>query len=84
VAWASPGFIRANEFTTPYERAPEICVEVGIQSDAKGLFDVKRERYFDAGAREVWHCSNDESVSFFGPDGKLVTSRLFPQFPQRI
>jgi Uma2 family endonuclease len=65
--------------------APEICVEVAGRSDRLSEINERRALYFDAGAREVWICNLDGSITFFvGPHEQHPTSMLCAAFPDWI
>jgi Uma2 family endonuclease len=61
--------------------APEICIEVLSPRNTRAEIDQKRALYFAAGAREVWVCNRNNTMSFFGPEGRLERSKLCPDFP---
>ena len=84
VAWASPEFVQTYGSVTPYEHAPELCVEIVSPSNTKREMDGKCALYFKVGAKEVWLCSEEGEVSFFTSEGQLAASKLFPRFPTRI
>ncbi len=56
VVWASRAFIRQFGYSTPYEFAPEICVEIISPSNSTKEILEKRSAYFQRGALEVWTC----------------------------
>ena len=86
VAWASPA--RLNELGTQacFTQAPEICVEVLSPGNSAVEIQLKTALYFDAGAREVWHCSDTGEITFLraGESQPLAKSQLCPSFPARI
>jgi Uma2 family endonuclease len=86
VAWASPECMRELGNRICFPRAPEICVEILSPSNSKAEMNEKKLLYFDAGATEVWICSNAGIMSFFSPSSPecLRASRLCSQFPKRI
>jgi Uma2 family endonuclease len=57
VAWASPERMRELGNRVCFSRAPEICVEVLSPSNTRAEIEEKKALYFDAGAQEVWVCS---------------------------
>src|SRR5437867_3377854 len=83
VAWASPQCMRELGNRVCFPKAPEICVEVLSPSNTEAEIQEKRALYFDAGAKEVWVCSDSGAVSFFGP-GTMNRSQLCANFPKRI
>ncbi len=69
-AWASGEFMQAFGEITPYQRAPEICVEVVSPSNTKAELDEKVGAYLAAGAREVWVASEEGKLRFFDLSGE--------------
>ena len=53
VAWASDEFMQQYGYDTPYEVAPEICVEVISPSNRKAEMQEKIKLYLEQGAVEV-------------------------------
>lgn len=84
VAWASPEFLARHGATTPFDQAPEICVEVMSPSNSPGEIAEKVSLYLADGASEVWVCSETEDVTFHSMAGELSTSNLVKRFPTRI
>ncbi len=84
VAWLSPEFLEEHSYTTPYPRAPEICVEVRSPSNSAKELDGKKRLYFGQGAVEVWICDSFGNLDFFDADGPMETSKIAPGFPERI
>lgn len=86
VVWASAGVLRKVADNDVFIRAPEICVEVLSPDNTKVEMREKTALYFDAGAKEVWHCSRTGQMTFFGTGeaAPLVRSRLCPDFPAKI
>ncbi len=84
VIWASEAFIEAHGYTTPYNTAPEICVEVVSPSNASADIEEKIMLYLAKGAKEVWICDLDGHLSFYGNEGERAASVLAPGFPKRI
>jgi Uma2 family endonuclease len=76
VAWGSAQFMAAYGETTPYPRAPEICVEIVSPSNSSDEIREKTRAYLAAGAHEVWIVLEDGTVRFFGPAGDLIASRF--------
>lgn len=74
VAWASDSFIEKFGFQTPYQRAPEICVEVVSPSNAQGEIAEEIELYLSKGAREVWIVSEDGTAKYFTYEGEIEFS----------
>jgi len=65
VAWASDAFIAEYGETTPYPRAPEICVEIVSPSNSDEEMRYKVDLYLAKGATEVWVVSEDGKMRFF-------------------
>lgn len=84
VAWCSPEIWRESEGKSCLLRAPEICVEVLSPSNTPGEIEEKKQLYFDAGAREVWLCTEDGTMEFYLPDSRASASLFAPDFPARI
>ena len=86
VAWASPECMRELGNRVCFPKSPEICVEVLSPSNTEAEIQEKRALYFDAGAKEVWVCSQSGAVRFFGPGTvrPMNGSQLCPAFPKRI
>jgi len=78
VAWASPEFRREQGKATPYDKAPEVCVEIVSPSNSVREMEEKRELYFARGAQEFWLCDEQGELSFFDCTGQISASRLFP------
>ena len=86
VSWASPKSVRELGDLVCFARAPEICVEVISPDNSKMEMREKTALYFDAGAKEVWHCSQTGQMTFFTAGGAspLRRSRLCPDFPTLV
>ncbi|MSU47718.1 MAG: Uma2 family endonuclease [Opitutus sp.] len=86
VAWASRDGLRELGDGICFPRAPEICVEVLSPDNTAAEMREKSALYFDAGAREVWHCSQMGQMTFFGAGQTrpLLTSILCPDFPALV
>ena len=76
VAWASDEFIQRNGDTTPYQEAPEICIEIVSPSNSPGEMEQKIELYLAKGAHEVWVCCEDGDVRYYEHRGRVGQSRL--------
>ena len=79
-AWASPEFMARYGEITPYNRAPEICVEVLSPSNTPAECDEKTRAYLAAGAHEVWIVSELGTIRYFGAAGEKAKS----DFPVNI
>jgi len=86
VAWASLATMQELGDLACFPRSPEICVEVMSPSNTEAEIREKMDLYFDAGAQEVWLCSQDGSMTFFtgAKTRSQSKSKLCPQFPKRI
>jgi Uma2 family endonuclease len=86
VAWASAGRIRELGDQACFRRAPEICVEVFSPGNTEAELREKMALCLDAGAQEVWFCSESGTMRFFCADETepLPASRLCPGFPPRV
>jgi Uma2 family endonuclease len=76
VAWASSEFLRVQGDSTPFTRAPEICVEIVSRSNRKVEVDEKIAAYLAAGAKEVWIVSTAGHVEFHAADGQRPQSEF--------
>ncbi len=74
VAWASDQFIEKYGYETPYQRAPEICVEIVSPSNSKNEIEEKVNLYLAKGAVEVWIVSEEGLVKYFTYDGEIIQS----------
>ena len=84
VAWLSASFVDTHGEGTPFELAPELCVEILSPSNSRVEMAEKQQLYFEQGAQEVWLCGETGTLEFFSPAGPLETSALFPNFPSAI
>lgn len=86
VAWASPERLVHIGENDIFLKAPEVCVEVLSPDNSAAEMREKNALYFDAGAKEVWHCSRSGQMAFFVADesSPLRASRLCPDFPAQV
>jgi Uma2 family endonuclease len=84
VAWVSHRRRASRPNDPVYLIAPEICVEVMSPSNVEGELSERKQLFFQKGALEFWLCGLDGAMSFFDPGGPIPSSRLCPDFPQRI
>ena len=86
VAWASADSIRALGDRVCFPRAPEICVEVLSPANTDAEIREKKALYFDAGAKEVWPCSDGGAMTFLraGETQPMQASTICPEFPLQI
>ncbi len=80
VAWASDDFIARFGYETPYQKAPEVCVEITSPSNSQAEIEHKVELYLARGALEVWVVDEDERVAIHGHVGELAGSEVIPDF----
>lgn len=83
-AWLSNSTWHQQRENTPFERAPELCVEVLSPSNSREEMAEKMQLYFERGAQEVWLCTEAGEVEFHAPAQQLKASLLFPDFPTTI
>ena len=84
VAWATVDFIQLHGSETPFPIAPAICIEIVSGSNTRGEIQEKIDLYLAKGASEVWICDKKRVIHFYGHQGKLPQSELFPGFPAKI
>ena len=70
VAWASAEFFREHGKSTPFPRAPEICIEITSLSSSDDEIREKIHAYLAAGAREIWIVGEDGRIDYHDRDGK--------------
>ena len=74
VAWASDRFMNKHGTNTPYDIAPEICVEIVSPSNSKSEMTEKIKLYLNQGAKEVWLCNQKGEMSYFTAKGEIKDS----------
>ena len=84
VAWFSEELWKTQRGKIEAEIAPEICVEVLSMSNSDDEMKEKRKLYFEQGAKEVWICDEYGNMSFYSPKRKLVKSKMFAEFPNKV
>lgn len=84
VAWASDERADIILDKVSASVAPEICVEVRLDSNTNEEMEFKRNLYFEAGAKEVWICDRLGRMTFFILEKQLEKSELVPDFPLHI
>ncbi|HRC70858.1 MAG TPA: Uma2 family endonuclease [Candidatus Competibacter denitrificans] len=84
IAWCSEGRFKQIEHETECSIAPEVCIEVLSFSNTGGEIEEKRMLYLTVGAIEFWVCQENGNMAFFDANGRLKTSSLIPDFPQRV
>ena len=80
VAWLSDDFFAEFGETTPFPKAPEICVEVKSPANSKAEKEEKIRLYLEKGALEVWIVDEYAKVSFHTHTGKIQKSKLVGKF----
>jgi Uma2 family endonuclease len=84
VGWYSGGRFAQVEGQAAFETAPEICIEILSPGNTSWEMRSKRKLYFEAGAEEVWLCSENGEMSFYqgsAPHQVLERSPMCPGFP---
>ena len=76
VVWASTAFIAEQGYTTPYNKAPELCVEIVSPSSSKLEMTQKTELYLAKGAQEVWVVYENTTIEIFTHTGKQAKSQF--------
>jgi len=76
VVWASAAFISEFGYTTPYIKAPELCVEIVSPSNSKQEMELKTELYLARGAQEVWVVYEDARIDIFTHTGQQSKSQF--------
>lgn len=77
VAWASDEFWRLHRNETPFEHAPELCIEIASPSNSRKELNEKTAAFLAAGAQEAWIVySQSQRIEFHGAAGLLATSRF--------
>ncbi len=84
VAWMSAEFYKAYKRQTPFPVAPEICVEITSPSNTQEEMLEKLDLYLERGAREVWFCNLQGTMTFYNKNGTLERSELVSEFPLSI
>ena len=76
VAWLSNDFINEFSYTTPYPKAPEICVEIVSPSNSKIEISTKVDLYLAKGAYEVWVVYDLNKIDIYTYTGKIDNSKI--------
>ncbi len=77
VVWASEAFMRTHGAQTPFERAPELCIEVASPSNSRKELREKVDAYIATGASEAWIAyPQSKRFEFFGAGGQLARSQF--------
>lgn len=84
VAWGSNKFFQQNGTDTPYQQAPEICVEIVSPSNSQPEMKEKISLYLSNGAQEVWICSAEGELEIYKTSGKVIDSVFFDSLPNKL
>ncbi|MDY6992529.1 MAG: Uma2 family endonuclease [Pseudomonadota bacterium] len=84
VAWASNALFKRIKDETECSISPEVCIEILSSANTDSEMEEKKALYFSKAAKEVWICDKSGNIKFYLPEGEIVTSILFPHFPQKI
>ncbi|MEE4376897.1 MAG: Uma2 family endonuclease [Candidatus Competibacteraceae bacterium] len=84
VAWASERFMQNNKGKSPFDEAPEICVEILSPSNTEMEMEEKKELYFARGAKEFWICDKEGNIKFYKNTGSLKRSNIIEGFPCKL
>jgi Uma2 family endonuclease len=86
VAWASSEVMHELGDRALFLRAPEVCIEVRSPGNSDAELREKARLYFDAGAREVWICSEAGTMTFWSTADleSVAASTIFPDFPSEV
>lgn len=85
VIWLSDEQLKSVGSSSCVPFAPDICVEIKSPSNSWPELEEKRSLYFEAGAKEVWICDENQKMFFFAnadsSDPCREFSDLCPDFP---
>jgi len=84
VAWGTNEFFLKNKLVTPYQTAPELCVEILSPSNSKQEITEKIYLYLQQGAKEVWICNQYGELEIYNLSGKSLKSNLFTNLPKNF
>ena len=59
-------------------------IEIASPSNRLAELVEKRALYFEQGAKEVWICEETGEMIFYRADGRLTSSVMCPDFPQKV
>ena len=76
VAWLSTAFINEFSYTTPYPKAPELCIEIVSPSNSKIEINTKVDLYLTKGAHEVWVVYELNEIDIYTHTGKIKSSNI--------
>ena len=75
IAWLSDEFIAEFKYSTPYPKAPEICVEIVSPSNSKIEIQDKVDLYLAEGAVEVWIVYDLKNIEYYTHIGPVKVSK---------
>lgn len=84
VVWGSNAFFSENELDTPYQVAPEVCIEILSPSNTTNEMREKKDLYLAKGAEEVWVCDEEGKMTFYSTRGEIQHANQFPEFPTTL
>lgn len=85
VVWISADRLaRVPEDAEASPVVPDLVVEVLSEGNTESEIAEKRRLYLDEGAREVWTCAPDGTLSFYDANGARDGSALVPSFPSTV
>ncbi len=84
VVWGTAEFFEKNGLQTPYQSAPELCVEILSPSNSPQEMIEKTELYLQKGAKEVWICQQNGKIAIHNHAGKTRNSEIFTDVPQQF
>ncbi|MBF0266387.1 MAG: Uma2 family endonuclease [Gammaproteobacteria bacterium] len=76
VVWCSENFYKTHGTETPYQQAPEICVEVISPSNSKQEMQEKIMLYLEVGAKEVWLVTTEGIIEYYNQTGEISRSNF--------
>ena len=76
VVWASAAFIAEFGYSTPYIKAPELCIEIVSPSNSEQEMDQKTDLYLARGAQEVWIVHEGAQIDIFTHTGQQSKSQF--------
>ena len=76
VVWASAMFIAEFGYSTPYIKAPELCIEIVSPSNSKQEMSQKTDLYLAKGAQEVWIVHEGAQIDIFTHTGQQAQSQF--------
>lgn len=76
VAWLSDKFLQDFNYTTPYPKSPELCIEIVSPSNSRIEIQNKIELYLAKGACEVWIVTDLDNIQIYTHTGQIENSEL--------